>query len=140
MKLSATESMRGCLSLKFFNMYNIEQLHHAESPYDYSLFEKLSMTTAEFGLATFSVATLSTSIATKALIYPPPGKRAWGSKPRSSIPDTGDAIERIAASTICGTELHLPCDFRHRFGTDRLVVSLGMRGKLHVWLSERRKH
>ncbi|HXC42752.1 MAG TPA: zinc-dependent alcohol dehydrogenase family protein [Candidatus Dormibacteraeota bacterium] len=43
----------------------------------------------------------------KALVYHGPGKRAWGDKPRPSIQNPGDAIVRITASTICGTDLHI---------------------------------
>jgi hypothetical protein len=56
------------------------------------------MITAELGLATKSAATLSTSIAMKALVYHGPGKRAWEDKPRPAIQDPGDAIVRIAIS------------------------------------------
>jgi hypothetical protein len=77
-------------------VYNIEQPNLCESLYDYSLFEKLSMTTAEPGLATKSAATLSTSVVMKALVYRGPGKRAWEGKPRPAIQDPGDTIMRIA--------------------------------------------
>jgi len=43
----------------------------------------------------------------KALVYGGPGKRAWESKPRPVIREPGDAIVRITASTICGTDLHI---------------------------------
>jgi hypothetical protein len=79
-------------------MCNIEQSRHCESLYDYSLFEKISMTTAELGLATKSAATLSTSITVKTLVYHGPGKRAWEDKPRPAIRDPGDAIVRITTS------------------------------------------
>jgi hypothetical protein len=54
------------------------------------------MTTA--GLATKSAATLSTSVAMKALVYRGPGKRAWEDKPRPAIQDPGDGIARITTS------------------------------------------
>ena len=78
-------------------MYNIEQLRHCELLYDYSLFEKLSMTTAELALATKSAATLSNSM--KVLVYHGPGRSALEDKPRPAIQDPGDAIVRIATST-----------------------------------------
>jgi alcohol dehydrogenase len=43
----------------------------------------------------------------KALVYQGPGKRAWESKPRPMIQDSGDAIVRVTTSTICGTDLHI---------------------------------
>jgi hypothetical protein len=79
-------------------MCNIEQSRHCESLYDYSLFEKIAMTTAELGLATKSAATLSTSTTVKTLVYHGPGKRAWEDKSRPAIRDPGDAIVRIITS------------------------------------------
>jgi hypothetical protein len=75
---------------------NIEQSRVCESLYDYSLFEKLSMTITERGLATKSAATLSTSVAMKTLVDHGPGKRAWENKPRPAIQDPSDTIMRIA--------------------------------------------
>ncbi len=49
----------------------------------------------------------SASTPMKALVYHGPGKRAWEDKPRPAIRDTGDAVVRIATSTICGTDLHI---------------------------------
>src|ERR1700676_1836991 len=79
-------------------MYNIEQSRHCRSFYDYSLFEKISMTTAGLGLATKSAATLSASTTVKTLVYHGPGKRAREDKPRAAIQDPGDAIVRITHS------------------------------------------
>jgi hypothetical protein len=62
------------------------------------LFEKLSMTTDELGLATKSAATLSTSTAMKEVVLHSTGKRAWGDKLRPAICDPGDAIVRITTS------------------------------------------
>jgi len=56
------------------------------------------MTATEFGLATKSAATLSTSTAMKALVFHGPGKRAWEDQPRPAIRDPGDAIVRITTS------------------------------------------
>jgi hypothetical protein len=77
---------------------SIEQSRRCESLYDYSLFEKLSMTTVELGLATKSAATPSTSTAMKAMVFHGQGKRAWEDKPRPAIRDPGDAIMRIITS------------------------------------------
>jgi hypothetical protein len=79
-------------------VFSIEQSRRCESLYDHSLFEKLSMTTAELGLATKSAATLSTSTAMKEVVFHGPGKRAWEDKPRPAIRDPGDAIVRITTS------------------------------------------
>jgi alcohol dehydrogenase len=43
----------------------------------------------------------------KALVYHGPGLRAWESVPDPTIADPTDAIVRIDASTICGTDLHI---------------------------------
>jgi alcohol dehydrogenase len=43
----------------------------------------------------------------KALVYHGPGQRAWEDKPRPALRESGDAIVRITASTICGTDLHI---------------------------------
>ena len=43
----------------------------------------------------------------KALVYHGPGERAWEDRPRPAILERGDAIVRITASTICGTDLHI---------------------------------
>jgi alcohol dehydrogenase len=43
----------------------------------------------------------------KALVYHGPGQRAWEDKPKPVIRERGDAIVRIKASTICGTDLHI---------------------------------
>ena len=43
----------------------------------------------------------------KALVYNGPGRRAWQDRPRPELVDTTDAIVRIDAVTICGTDLHI---------------------------------
>jgi hypothetical protein len=79
-------------------VYDIEQLCHCESLYDYSLFGKLSITTPELRLATKGAATLSPGIAMKALVYQGLGKRGWEEKILPMIQDPGDAIVRITTS------------------------------------------
>jgi alcohol dehydrogenase len=43
----------------------------------------------------------------KALVYHGPGKRAWEEVPKPEIKDPTDAIVRVTAVTICGTDLHI---------------------------------
>jgi alcohol dehydrogenase len=43
----------------------------------------------------------------KALVYHGPGKRAWQDVPDPGLIDPGDAIVRVDAVTICGTDLHI---------------------------------
>jgi alcohol dehydrogenase len=43
----------------------------------------------------------------KALVYHGPGQRAWEDVPDPVIEDPTDAIVRIDAATICGTDLHI---------------------------------
>lgn len=43
----------------------------------------------------------------KALVYHGPGKRAWQDVPDPELIDPGDAIVRVDAVTICGTDLHI---------------------------------
>ncbi len=43
----------------------------------------------------------------KALVYHGPGRHAWEDVPTPSLVDDGDAIVRIDAVTICGTDLHI---------------------------------
>jgi alcohol dehydrogenase len=43
----------------------------------------------------------------KALVYHGPGQRAWESAPDPSLIEPTDAIVRIDASPICGTDLHI---------------------------------
>ncbi len=43
----------------------------------------------------------------KALVYHGPGERAWEEVPDPKILDPTDAIVRIDAATICGTDLHI---------------------------------
>jgi alcohol dehydrogenase len=43
----------------------------------------------------------------QALVYHGPGKKAWEEVPRPTILETTDAIVRVDAVTICGTDLHI---------------------------------
>jgi alcohol dehydrogenase len=43
----------------------------------------------------------------KALVYHGPGQRSWESVPDPVLQEPTDAIVRITASTICGTDLHI---------------------------------
>ncbi|WP_439657822.1 zinc-dependent alcohol dehydrogenase family protein [Lentzea sp. HUAS TT2] len=43
----------------------------------------------------------------KALVYHGPGKRAWEEVPKPGIQDPTDAVVRVTAVTICGTDLHI---------------------------------
>jgi alcohol dehydrogenase len=43
----------------------------------------------------------------KALVYHGPGKKAWEEVPMPTIKETTDAIVRVDAVTICGTDLHI---------------------------------
>ncbi|RDI34353.1 zinc-dependent alcohol dehydrogenase family protein [Lentzea flaviverrucosa] len=43
----------------------------------------------------------------KALVYHGPGKRAWEDVPKPEIKDPTDAVVRVTAVTICGTDLHI---------------------------------
>jgi alcohol dehydrogenase len=43
----------------------------------------------------------------KALVYHGPGEKAWEAVPDPVIQDTTDAIVRVEATTICGTDLHI---------------------------------
>jgi len=43
----------------------------------------------------------------KALVYHGPGQKAWEDVPDPAIKDTTDAIVRVEATTICGTDLHI---------------------------------
>lgn len=43
----------------------------------------------------------------KALIYGGPGKREWKEVPKPEIQDPTDAVMRVTAVTICGTDLHI---------------------------------
>src|SRR5579864_1508831 len=43
----------------------------------------------------------------KALVYHGPGKKAWEEVPKPTIRDDTDAIVRVDAVTICGTDLHI---------------------------------
>lgn len=65
------------------------------------------MTTAELELAAANVAAPGAGGTLNALVYHGPGKRAWESKPRSTVRDAGDTIVRLTTSTICGTDLHI---------------------------------
>lgn len=43
----------------------------------------------------------------KALVYHGPGRRAWQDVPDATIRDSTDAVVRVDAVTICGTDLHI---------------------------------
>jgi alcohol dehydrogenase len=43
----------------------------------------------------------------KALVYHGPGRRAWQDVPDATIHDSTDAVVRVDAVTICGTDLHI---------------------------------
>jgi alcohol dehydrogenase len=43
----------------------------------------------------------------KALVYHGPGRKAWEEAPTPAIVDDTDAIVRVDATTICGTDLHI---------------------------------
>jgi len=43
----------------------------------------------------------------RALVYHGPGQKAWQEAPEPEITDDGDAIIRVDATTICGTDLHI---------------------------------
>jgi alcohol dehydrogenase len=43
----------------------------------------------------------------KAVVYDGPGKRAWDEVPDPEIREASDAIVRVEATTICGTDLHI---------------------------------
>lgn len=40
----------------------------------------------------------------KQLLYHGPGSKAWGDAPRAAIQDDTDAVVRVDATTICGTD------------------------------------
>ena len=43
----------------------------------------------------------------RAVVYHGPGRKAWEEVPDPEIIDDGDAIVRVDAVTICGTDLHI---------------------------------
>jgi alcohol dehydrogenase len=43
----------------------------------------------------------------RALVYHGPGKQAWEEVARPAITADTDAIVRVDATTICGTDLHI---------------------------------
>jgi len=43
----------------------------------------------------------------RAMVYHGPGRKAWEEVPNPEITDDGDAIIRVDAVTICGTDLHI---------------------------------
>ena len=43
----------------------------------------------------------------QALVYLGPGRLAWEERPVPVLIDSADAIVRITATTICGTDLHI---------------------------------
>jgi alcohol dehydrogenase len=45
--------------------------------------------------------------AVKAIVYHGPGEKGWEDVPDPSISDETDAIVRVDAVTICGTDLHI---------------------------------
>jgi alcohol dehydrogenase len=45
--------------------------------------------------------------AMRALVYHGPGQKAWQEAPEPELTDDGDAIVRVDATTICGTDLHI---------------------------------
>jgi alcohol dehydrogenase len=47
------------------------------------------------------------SISMKALVYNGPGSKTWQEVPRPSLQADTDAIVRVDATTICGTDLHI---------------------------------
>jgi len=42
-----------------------------------------------------------------ALVYHGPGQKAWEEVPEPDLIDDTDAIVRVDATTICGTDLHI---------------------------------
>ena len=45
--------------------------------------------------------------AVKAVVYHGPGEKGWDEVPDPSIADATDAMVRVDAVTICGTDLHI---------------------------------
>ena len=43
----------------------------------------------------------------QALVYHGPGRRSWETRPRPKLQESTDAIVRVSATTICGTDLHI---------------------------------
>ncbi|MEU9023970.1 zinc-dependent alcohol dehydrogenase family protein [Actinomadura sp. NPDC048394] len=43
----------------------------------------------------------------RALVYHGPGSKAWEEVPKPQVVDDGDAVVRVDAVTICGTDLHI---------------------------------
>jgi hypothetical protein len=43
----------------------------------------------------------------RAVVYHGPGRKQWEEVPKPSVVDDGDAIVRVDAVTICGTDLHI---------------------------------
>src|SRR5579871_971166 len=43
----------------------------------------------------------------KALVYHGPGNKAWEDVPDASVADDTDAVVKVEAVTICGTDLHI---------------------------------
>jgi alcohol dehydrogenase len=52
-------------------------------------------------------ATTTRRTAMKALVYHGPGQKAWEDTPKPEIANDTDAIVRVDATTICGTDLHI---------------------------------
>ncbi|GGT89258.1 alcohol dehydrogenase catalytic domain-containing protein [Actinomadura citrea] len=43
----------------------------------------------------------------RALVYHGPGRKSWEDVPKPEIVADGDAVVRVDAVTICGTDLHI---------------------------------
>jgi len=43
----------------------------------------------------------------KALVYKGPGQKSWEEVPNPAIQQSTDVIVKMAATTICGTDLHI---------------------------------
>ncbi|MFD7589313.1 hypothetical protein ACFV84_28215 [Kitasatospora sp. NPDC059811] len=58
----------------------------------------------------------------KALTYHGPDRRTWGNVPDPAVRAPDDAVARVDAVTICGTDLHLDVGglVTHRFGLDEM--------------------
>ena len=57
----------------------------------------------------------------KALVYGGPGQRSWTDVPDPVIKDPEDAIVRVDAVTICGTDLHILKGDVPRSSTGRIL-------------------
>jgi alcohol dehydrogenase len=43
----------------------------------------------------------------RALVYHGPGQKAWEESPKPQVTEDTDAVVRVDAVTICGTDLHI---------------------------------